>query len=385
MQLPTVVPRSSSIALVARTGLAVLLAATLVPWRSEAQERRVTLTGRIADSTGAAVVGAEVGLAGSRARTLSDASGVYRLHDVPLGRSQLVVRRLGFRPATVDVDAAQPGVTHVDVRLVFVAQRLAAVEVRERREVYDARLAGFNERAAKRKSGYFVTRERIERAHSHRFVDVLREIPGVRIRNTRAWGTIVQLRGASCPPTVFVDGFPASAAPLDLDIIDLASVEGIEVYSSMASVPSEFLSSGSLDRCGVIAVWSRPARARTRSASARGKPVDITELLDSQAVYTYDQVDTPTRLLEGTATPVYPDSLWRARVAGRVVVEVVVDTAGSVEPGTLGVVLSTHPAFADAVRAAMEGARFEAASRGGRKVRQLVQLPFAFEPRHQPK
>jgi TonB family protein len=383
MQPPPIYRYRSASELVGRAGrtFAIVAAVLVMASPCAAQGGRATLTGRVADSTGAAVVGAEVTLVGFGARALSDAMGVYRLRDVPLGRSQLVVRRLGFRPAAVEVDAAQPGVTRVDVRLVFVAKRLAAVEVRERRrEVYDARLAGFNQRATKRKSGYFVTRERIERAHSQRFVDLLREVPGVRIRDTRAWGTIVQLRGRGCPPLVFVDGFPASAAPLDLDVLDLGSVEGIEIYASTASAPSELVAAGGMENCGVIAVWSRPARPRARAGAERAKPVAISELLDTRAVYTYEQVDTPTSLSEGSATPIYPDSLWRARVAGRVVIELVVDTAGAVEPGTLGIVSSTHPAFSDAVRVAMGGARFEAATRGGRKVRQLVQLPFAFAP-----
>ena len=345
-----------------------------------AQGARATLSGRITDSAGAAIVGAEVRLAASSARVLSDASGAYRLRDVPLGRSLLVVRRLGFRPTAIDVDAPQPGVTQVDVRLVFVALRLASVEVRERRQVYDARLAGFNQRAAKRRSGYFVTRERIERAHSNRLVDVLREVPSVRIGTTRGMTRTVRLRGSGCAPLVFVDGFPASAGEFDLDMIDLATVEGVEIYASATSVPADLMGPRSLERCGVIAIWSRPFRPRERGErDARGR-VDLEQLVDSQRVYTADRVDSVARLEQGMPMPVYPYSLWRARVSGRVVVEVVVDTAGAVEPRTFGIVLSTHPAFADAVRAAMDGARFSPASRGGRKVRQLVQLPFDFEP-----
>jgi hypothetical protein len=130
--------------------LAILLAPTP---GAAAQQSRGTVAGTIRDSAGGAVVRAEVVLEASGARTLTDARGAYRLHAVPAGPAHLHVRRLGFRPATLSIDVATAGVTEADVRLNPVPLRLASVEVRERREVYDARLSGFNQRRA-RKGGW---------------------------------------------------------------------------------------------------------------------------------------------------------------------------------------------------------------------------------------
>ena len=89
-------------------------------------------------------------------------------------------------------------------------------------------------------------------------------------------------------------------------------------------------------------------------------------------------VDRPAGLEPGGAQPRYPEMLRRAGVTGRVVVRFVVDTAGRVEPGSVRVVESDHELFAQAVRAALPRLRFAPAEAGGRRVRQLVEMPFEF-------
>jgi protein TonB len=76
--------------------------------------------------------------------------------------------------------------------------------------------------------------------------------------------------------------------------------------------------------------------------------------------------------------PQYPDSLRRAGIEGRTQVEFVVDSLGVPDMETFGTVLSTHPRFTEEVRRAVGAARFTAAVKDGRRVRQLVQLSFRF-------
>jgi protein TonB len=76
--------------------------------------------------------------------------------------------------------------------------------------------------------------------------------------------------------------------------------------------------------------------------------------------------------------PRYPESLRAAGVTGRVVVRMVVDTVGRVEPGSVVIRESSHDPFAQAVRAVLPALRFRPAETGGRKVRMLVELPFEF-------
>jgi TonB family protein len=342
-----------------------------------AQGPEEIIIGVVRDSLGAALSGARVSVEGSTARAVTDASGAFRLTRVQAGTAQVQIRRLGYRPESREV-RVQPGTeTRFDVQLTSLPIRLPTVEVRRRVEPYDSRLAGFNARR-ERQVGHFVTREQLDRMSSARFVDALRQMPGVQVRPIRGGGTTVALRGSRCPPLVFIDGFPANAGVMDLDMLDLASVEGIEIYSGVATVPSEFMGARGTHACGVIAVWSRPARPR-RPRSVSNKPLNLEELLAERAVYTSDQVDKPAEVPEGSVTPNYPDSLWRAGIPGRVVVEFVVDTAGLVEAGSVRIVSTTHRFFSAAVKSALEGAVFRAARLAGRTVRQIVQLPFLFE------
>jgi TonB family protein len=346
--------------------------------RGVAAQDTLSLSGIVRDSLDAPIAGAQVGVVGSASRAVSDDGGHFTLRTLPRATLHITVRRLGFLPATLDwMPTSEPRT--VEVRLTEIAHSLAAVQVREHREPYDGRLAGFNDRRS-RKVGYFVTRGDIERKNGFNLTDVMRGVPGARVITMRgALGKTVLLRGATCPPLVFVDGFPASAGPFDLDMINIKSVEGIEVYSGAASIPLEFIGPRGLEQCGVIAIWSRPADGvRRRAVSSRDTTVDVEPLIASHEVLLASEVERQARYVGGSAEPIYPDSLWRAHVGGHVLAQFVVDATGAVETGTVSIVTSTHPGFAAAVLAAVLAARFEPAMAAGRPVRQLVQLPFNF-------
>lgn len=337
-----------------------------------------TINGTVVDSTGAPVTGAQITLDSSSVRAVTNDSGAFVLLDVPRGKLHVRVRRLGFRPESTAVNVETGIVANVALRLAPLPVRMATVEVLRRPEAYDSRLAGFNARR-QRKVGHFVTRDQLDGMSSARFVDAVRNIPGLQLRSLRGGGTTAFLRGSQCPALVFIDGFPADAGTMDLDMIDLSGVEGIEVYSGSATIPPEFMAARETQGCGVIAIWSRPTRARRHPIGELGE-VDIEKLLAAQTVYTSDQVDDPAKLDLGTAQPVYPDSLWHAGVGGKVVAEFIVGADGAIEPGSVRIVSATDQDFVPSVTAALSGATFRAAQLGGKAVRQIVQLPFRFVP-----
>ena len=101
------------------------------------------------------------------------------------------------------------------------------------------------------------------------------------------------------------------------------------------------------------------------SASIGGEPATVANVERAAALL------APPR-------PRYPDQLRAAGVTGRVVVRLVVDTTGHIEPASVVVRESSHDLFAHAVRAVLPALRFRPAEVGGRKVRMLVDLPFEF-------
>jgi periplasmic protein TonB len=90
------------------------------------------------------------------------------------------------------------------------------------------------------------------------------------------------------------------------------------------------------------------------------------------------QVEKPVVGAPGSSQPRYPDILRQAGVEGEVLAQFVVDTTGRAEAGSFKVLKSSHDLFAQSVRSALPSMRFIPAEVGGRKVKQLVQQPFAF-------
>jgi protein TonB len=95
------------------------------------------------------------------------------------------------------------------------------------------------------------------------------------------------------------------------------------------------------------------------------------------------QVEKPAVSREGNPMPKYPSLLESSRVEGTVLVQFVVDTLGNAEMSSFKVLQSSNELFAQSLRAALPKWRFYPAEAGGRKVKQVVQLPLKFvAPQH---
>lgn len=99
-----------------------------------------------------------------------------------------------------------------------------------------------------------------------------------------------------------------------------------------------------------------------------------------QAVYAFDAVlDRPVSRHPLAGAPDYPPRLLAARVEGHVLAEFTVDERGRADSASLVIAEATHPAFAEALRAAMSRLRFLPAEHGGRPVRQRVEQRYIFK------
>jgi protein TonB len=90
------------------------------------------------------------------------------------------------------------------------------------------------------------------------------------------------------------------------------------------------------------------------------------------------QVEKQVLPYENNPKPRFPDILQSSGAGGEVLVQFVVDTTGRVEMNSLKILKSTNELLTREVRQVMPRLRFYPAEVGGRKVRQLVQIPFAF-------
>ena len=119
-QLVTRYKHRSTIALIAVLAAATLLGRPLLSQTGSIQ-------GKVTDKQGAVIVGAQVSVDLSGARTATSSRGFFSLAGIAVGRRTLRVRALGFAPDTLSVTVTAARVTTVDVALTQSAQQLAAV------------------------------------------------------------------------------------------------------------------------------------------------------------------------------------------------------------------------------------------------------------------
>lgn len=366
---------------IARFAFVIAACAVAVPQRVSAQDPLPAgvLSISVRDSLGRSIAGAELTVDGTPVRGVTDERGELRFNAVRGGPATLHIRRLGFRPTSLDVMVDQRVPVTTVVTLSPIAQRLAPIIVKGS-NAYTGRMAGFYQRRDLG-IGHFVSREKLEQENPGQLTDVFRRLPGVQITSTRFIRNAIRFRGnsGSCWPLVWLDGAPLPTAEFDLDFLAPSSIEGIEVYSGISQVPPQFMGARGMGSCGVIVVWSREGERREKK---RKKPVTATELADMVAslkVYTPDQVDVPARSDSlSRPQPLYPETLLFTGVPGQVLAEFVVDTLGHVELDTFGVISSTNPKFTQAVQRALPDWAYAPAMLNGRRVRQLVQQPFNF-------
>jgi len=118
--------------------------------------------------------------------------------------------------------------------------------------------------------GTFITREQVESRNPALVTDLLRDVPGLQVSASasglRPAVRIGRSAGYNCATQIFVDGFlmnrrrgiGGNYQPDDFridDAVSPASIEGIEIYKGLSTVPAEFLNPDA--DCGVIAIWTR--------------------------------------------------------------------------------------------------------------------------------
>ena len=225
-----------------------------------------TVAGRVVEAVGGQpVAGALVAVNGNTVAVTS-ADGVFNVDRVPLawGPNQLHVRHLSYADVTDDIWVANTeDVLAYDVMLVPVPVAVVpevVVEVDRTLMVY-GRMRPFYQRR-NRGQGDFFTREEIEQKNPRELTDVFFGVPGIIMREVGLTGMQITFqRGArgfrdSCEnPAFYLDGALVQGGIYVNQLVNIESVEAIEVYQGVAEIPLEFMSAR--ETCGVIVIWTR--------------------------------------------------------------------------------------------------------------------------------
>jgi hypothetical protein len=250
---------------------------------------QTTLTGQILEDRSEEVIpGAEIRLldAGGRirARTVSGQDGTFqvRLNVQRPERFRFEARRLGYESVTTPRFQVNPSeAVHTEIRLLVDAVLLTPLTVVARQSLAAPGVESFHFRAHRGLGGHFITRSDIEDHKPFYLSDLLATVPGVRLGPSMgAGGRMVYMNRAApreggCPPQLFIDGRHVNSRTLQPiqgrgqgvtgyrtdpgiridEYVTLQSIEGVEVYRGLATMPPEFYTPDA--RCGVIAVWTR--------------------------------------------------------------------------------------------------------------------------------
>ncbi len=360
-----------------RLSLAVALA--FIYPVAELRAQAGLLTGKVVDSAGLPIAGAEVAIAGSAGSVTTGDSGDFRIPGIAAGNYLLRSRRLGFRPDSIAFEMTPQGVSGISMRMERVAESLAPVLVRSSRMNFTGRLAGYYERLERRSNGYFIPRAQIDAENPRTLSQLLQHAPGMTAFRGRAGHQGIRMRGRRCWPLVWLDGTPMPSGDVDLDGIPPNTIHGIELYLGSTTAPARYNINRDNNSCGTILLWSRGPD--TDPVRRRGGKKNVAAMIAGLMVFTADQVDTPAVVAPSRPLQVnYPPALFAEKLAGTIVAEFVVGTDGRMEEETFGVISSTHPLFTESVKQAVEAAHFNPAVKAGRIVRQLVHLPIRFSP-----
>ncbi len=221
------------------------------------------------DSTGAAIPGARVDLLDQGGHALQQGvtaqDGTFRLSAPRPGQYRLTVRRMGYAPRTTPpLDLAVSDTPTVAVRLRTSAVTLAPVTVvgRGTVTVFNRYLEsqGYYDREAHygiRGLGYgtFLDGDKLSPSAS-RVVDLVRDVPGIRIVQGGGTKEFIGGRWTKCRPDVFVNGAFVGQSGSDKAegaLPPAAAVAAIEVYPG-GVVPPEYLRFGS-GGCGIVLIW----------------------------------------------------------------------------------------------------------------------------------
>ncbi len=220
------------------------------------QRGQASLTGRVINAAGGAIVGARVDVLNTPGMTLTGAGGEFRIDSLPSGTQTVVVRQIGFSPVEQAVELTTRAPARTEVRMDKAAQVLTTVTVEA---TADAGLekVGFSQRK-KAGFGYFLTGDDVSKRAPNLLTDVFRTIPGLRVvpsgndyivqSNRNVMGGCVRY---------WIDGSMWEAIfPGDVDrIIPPWEVGAIEVYNG-TSVPAQFQMAGN-SSCTAIVIWSK--------------------------------------------------------------------------------------------------------------------------------
>jgi len=218
------------------TLLAVSLASAVVVSAALAQAGKGSLSGRITDPSGGALVGAQISVAPKGVSVVSDAQGQFFVNDLEPGSYTLTVTYLGFSTATRNVTVSAGQVATADATMEVASVNLQVLVSAER-------ASGEAEAVNRERNAdnlvQVLPAEVLRSLPNANMADALGRLPSVTIERDEGEGKYVQVRGTEPRLTnTTIDGInvpsPESGVrQIKFDAIPADIVESVEINKTL--------------------------------------------------------------------------------------------------------------------------------------------------------
>ncbi len=199
--------------------------------------------------------GSRVELVGTDIVALTNDKGEFTMRNLPSGSKVLLARHLGFGAETAPVDLSSREQKRVTIKLPKFVAIMDPVLVTARRSAALDRI-GFSQRK-KSGVGYYIGPERLENMHPNSVTNILRMVPGLRVRYGPEGDVVSSSRGGGrgCVQ-YFLDDMPyTEMTPGDINqFVTGGEVVAVEVYQD-TNTPAQYMHAGT--SCATIVLWTR--------------------------------------------------------------------------------------------------------------------------------
>lgn len=240
---------------------ALLTSARPLAAQSPVPAGRRQMVGYVRDAKGGPIEGVTVEVHGQK--VLTDLRGAFALLTKQLDTASISIKRVGFEPIDAFITTRNGMWDTVVVQLESSINTLAEVTVIDEYSTRAGGIRGFEERR-RLKLGQYLTRADIVERGEQKLSEVLRTRKGVQVVRGRVrFAAFSGSRGGQCQPNVYLDG--ARAPGMEVDEILASTVQAIELYPYMSTLPIEFQTVGAQTTpCGTIVIWTRVPNSKSK-------------------------------------------------------------------------------------------------------------------------
>src|SRR6266403_2714455 len=208
---------------------------SLIPG-AQAQSGKGTIAGRVTDSSGGALIGAQVTVQPTGVSAFSDARGQFFIHDLEPGSYTVTITYVGFEAFTQTLNVAAGQAANVEAKLEVESQNLKVLVTAERAS---GEAEAVNRELTADNIVQVLPSEVIRSLPNANMADALGRLPSVTIERDEGEGKYVQIRGTEPRlANLTIDGVhtpsPASGVrQIKMDAIPADIVESVEINKTL--------------------------------------------------------------------------------------------------------------------------------------------------------